>query len=236
MVPVQQDLGVATSPPAADVKFRVSVDVAQLQRGLGAVRVMAGEDETRPHMRAVLLRASGMDLTLCAIDGHCMALWEGVGMNAVDGEVLLPLPFVDELLRATRKMVAYSRVTISVKDSTIGYAAITPGDSVLLDFAPVNAAFPPFRQVIPKQGRTPVICGISSTLLAKAAKALEAAWPHRGWKRANEPDPAPGAMLEFGDKDEPVVFSSAEVPQLTILVMPYVTSLAPRREMPKKVG
>ena len=124
------------------------IDGRSLSRLLGAVRYAVSTDESRPNLNGVFLRATGSVLRAVATDGHRLAQAELAHDAPERDGVILPAKGIDRLMDAGAGDVALRFVDNSV---CVGL----PTGAVLF-VRLIDAAFPDYRQVVPKGRGEPV--------------------------------------------------------------------------------
>jgi len=125
-------------------------------------------DETRPHLNSALFEQKKGILRMVATDGHCLAKAE-VTIEAKEApSMLLPLSGIREIERMCRA----ETVEIVVAGPTAFFTA----EGFTLGVRLADATFPPFDQVIPKEGR-PRSARVQRAAFADAIRAVALASP-----------------------------------------------------------
>jgi DNA polymerase-3 subunit beta len=122
------------------------VDAHTLAELLGFVMPAVSSDETRYHLCGVYLKGDGKKLTAVSTDGHRLHLATGECPLEAPG-VIVPKRGADELRRLLEK-AASARVSLSPK------AISAEVEGVSLSVQLVDAQFPDYEQVIPKEEKS----------------------------------------------------------------------------------
>jgi len=173
----------------------LTIDADGLSALLGAVRHAVSTDESRPNLNGVFLR-HGDDLRAVATDGHRLAQ---CSLPAVEGEpfdgCILPGKGVDRLL----EHAAGGDLRLAFDVGTLGVALPT---GALLFIRLIDAAFPDYRQVIPKALPEPVV--IKADELTRALGVVGTLASER----------THGVRLDFGAGESGQVEASSDNPDL----------------------
>ena len=157
----------------------MDLDGVVLSRLLSACAGCVSSDESRPNLNGVYFRAGGGVLRAVSTDGHRLAQaeapWEGDDMDGI----ILPADGVARLLEHVGKSVTLRREHGSL-------AATLPGGGELF-IRLIDAAFPDYRQVIPKGDGQRVTLDVAEMRDALALTGAVAS------ERTH------GVRLEFGD-------------------------------------
>lgn len=169
-------------PTPADNAPRLAVPAAILRRLIARTHYAVSTDETRAHLNSALLEWEGERVRMVATDGHRLALADvEVKGRSASQLMLLPLRSVHEVARIC------DEVGTTAKPSEDGEAA--PSDDIeimqngpmvffraaglLFGVKSVDAQFPPYQQVIPKE--TAKNATVPRSALSDAVRAVSIA-------------------------------------------------------------
>jgi DNA polymerase-3 subunit beta len=167
--------------PMAEHPFRWTTTAGDLARTIGSVAHAISSDETRQHLNSCLVELDGCNLRAVATDGHRMAVRtctvdaEGTDRVAVRS-ILVPRRVVDVLVRLIGKCKPSDPCEVKIGinggcDDRQAYEFSTPIGAVR--GIAVDASFPPWRQVIPRDSRPTV--KVAPLELARSCRALPTA-------------------------------------------------------------
>lgn len=153
--------------PAADVGSVPGATVLSLfERASHAV----AHDETRPHLASLLVERDGKHLRVVATDGHRLAKVEAPLKGPKAPPMLIPG-------RAVREVARVAQGAESIELVCVPPNAFFTVDGVTLGVRLVDATFPPYEQVIPKDSpsvvtaeRQPLVEAIRAVALASNEK------------------------------------------------------------------
>lgn len=129
------------SPPAGQ---SVTLSSSDMKMALSQVVPAASTDSQKPHLSSVLMTSSGKGISLVSTDGYRLALREIAGTGLSAGETyLVPARALAELVRLL-DMSDEVTIHLSELDASFQSAAMT------LTTRLVNAEFPPYQQIIPR--------------------------------------------------------------------------------------
>jgi len=180
---VQVETTEAKEGDAADTEPKVRSVTIAADRFLGmvnSVKRAISKDETRAHLNSLLVRVSGERVVCCATNGHWLAKAEGLtGATVLHAfDVQISRVNVEKVVRAVKEELkthkAYSSL-INVELSNAGYVSIRWQEKEVsrVLFTPVDAKFPPYEQVIPRErGPIPKI-GVSTEYLGEIAGCIK---------------------------------------------------------------
>ena len=214
------------------MKTLFDISVPEFLRSLGSVAMTASEDTTRPYLNSILIRSVDGKREIVATDGHCLALWTDKG-NAVDRpdfETLLPLAFVESILRRAKQTKGTLCGATFEREGT--RVSVTLGDGTLSADEVTSVHFLPFAQVIPapKTRNVKNPCqgtGLATTYLMRGAKMFDNAFKGQPEKRDS------GVYVEFPeDVESPVVMMREGFPLLFVVMPVRLRSARDRDESP----
>ena len=180
------------------------IDGRSLSRLLGAVRYAVSTDESRPNLNGVFLRATGSVLRAVATDGHRLAQAELAHDAPERDGVILPAKGIDRLMDAGAGDVALRFVDNSV---CVGL----PTGAVLF-VRLIDAAFPDYRQVVPKGRGEPVrfdagaltrTLGVAGVLASERTHGVRLAFDDCGEVEASSDNPDLGKAVDRVTFDGP---------------------------------
>lgn len=119
-------------------------------------------DDTRPHVNSMLLRATGEKLVLVATDGHRMAMADLRWPGQFESDLLIPqnaITVIAKLLSGS----ASARIAV-----TKPIAHVLASGSIL-SVKLVDATFPPFEQIIPRDEGSAIVHVERAALLSVLA-------------------------------------------------------------------
>jgi DNA polymerase-3 subunit beta len=153
--------------PAADAKV-ITFDASSFGRISAATLCSVSPDDSRPQLNSALLEIGGGKLRMVSTDGHRISKHEVSGGVGADVQaVLLPLRGLTEI----RKLL--DDADESVEFSASGENGFFDAAGFMLAVKLCNAAFPPWRQVIPETSAGEA--KVSSAALADALTAVSVA-------------------------------------------------------------
>lgn len=180
---------------------------------LACVYPAISADETRAHLNSVLIDVA--DSACVATDGHRLAVHE-IPRNATDGEAfprtMLSREDVSRIVKAIgKKPIGQAEIVRDGANVTVRYFGVT------LTMSAVDAAFPPWRQVMPSadsEADPGHGIALNPAYLADAAKSFDRA------KRGTF------AVVHCGKAQDldPIRITSDDYPALTWIVMPCRTA------------
>lgn len=122
---------------------RLTVPAAALQALLRLTAYAASEEDTRPHLSALLLEARDGSLSMTATDGHRLSRVERRFEGSLPAPCLIPKAFFDRV-----RLPEDGHVTLSV--SRPGAPLAVEWGATVWTTKLVDAAFPSYDQVIPR--------------------------------------------------------------------------------------
>jgi DNA polymerase III sliding clamp (beta) subunit (PCNA family) len=186
-------------------------DPVRFIAALKAVATHVSRDETRPQLNSVCVDLNGPSLDLAGTDGHRLALYRFVeSAFRIEGDVrtqfLISLADVNAFVKAAGKKPAFAEVELTEGKSD---GTLTAGNAAV-KFRAVQATFPPLPQVFPDDTSN-TLSYANALYIADAAKAFQSLGSERT-----------GASIRIRPtKDRgPIVITSANVPELFVIVMP----------------
>jgi DNA polymerase-3 subunit beta len=130
-----------TQPPSGEP---VVIASKELKDALAQVVLAASKDAQKHNLSAVLLASTDKGIRLVATDGYRLAMRDIVGTSAASPDsILIPAPALVELLRL---LDMSDEITIRFNDLDATFQSPTMTLSTRL----INAEYPPYQTIIPK--------------------------------------------------------------------------------------
>jgi DNA polymerase III sliding clamp (beta) subunit (PCNA family) len=218
-------------------KATIGVTRDRLYSALKSVSLASCKDETRFHLTGVYLELDGKRLTLVATDGHTLhraVIEVAIEVHAVHS-ALLKSEDVSAILKAVKPKKAEQDQIVSVAFTEAYVAKGTRAElakphqptskanvsiacgSTLLSCTPLDANFPPYRQVIPdftRSGLQAATIGFNPAYLARACDAIK--------EFGRDAYSGIGASINYGQELDPIRidFMGRELGEFTAVVMP----------------
>ncbi len=147
------------SLPEPESEGWLELEVSALSRLIAATYFSISTDETRLHLSSALFELEGDRVRMVTTDGHRLSKMElGVEGSSASANMLIPLKGVLELRRLCDEALSDSKDEQSPK-----LRLVQSGPSVFFEVSGfrfsvklVDAQFPPYQQVIPKQSERAV--------------------------------------------------------------------------------
>jgi DNA polymerase-3 subunit beta len=128
-------------------------------------------DESRPHLNSALVEFDGDVVRMVSTDGHRLTKAEITnGAGSAKATLLVPLKAVLELRRVCDDLLSDAGADATLAITTSGSTAFFTAGSLVFSVKLVEAQFPPYAQVIPKQASRNVRA--SRAALADALRAV----------------------------------------------------------------
>ena len=128
-----------------------AVDADVLCEALDAVAFSVCRDETRFHLNGILVESNGETLIAVSTDGHRLTKarrqWVGPAINGI-----VPADGVREIRRMLAKVATCDVALVQGKDTSAKYLYVAAGNATLY-VKMIDAQFPSYEQVIPKDGK-----------------------------------------------------------------------------------
>lgn len=197
--------------------MNITIPRDELLAALRAVRRACSDDVTRPHMCAVEIRVHTDRVTVVGTDEHRMHVWSApwtVDRTAEPGldRALISAGDVHTMIAAL-KASRDTMVTLALR----GALCLSACD---VRFAPGDAEFPHWQQVMPKPDRNTKALtkgiGVCADYMADACASFYDAKAAFGLKRNQRAR----VIMGFGDAQDAIQITSADVPALTCIIMP----------------
>lgn len=167
-------------PSLGDGRMFTTLPTEQLESLLDRVHLAVSKDPTRAHVNSMLFEVADGTLRCVATDGHRLSI-ASQDQPGSFGSILVPLRALTEI----RKLVAASTdetVTLNAAGPYLQFTA----DGFTFSCKLVDATFPPYRQVIPKDSKHTVTVGRLQFIDALRAASVASS------------DRTSGVALEFG--------------------------------------
>ena len=149
-----------------------SLPAATIAKMIAHTIFSVSTDETRAHLNSALFEWEGETVRMVSTDGHRMSKFDvSVPGKVASTSMLIPLKAVGEL----RRMVDGTEGDITITQS--GSSAFFTLDGLTFSVKLVDAKFPPYAQVIPKE--TGHIAKVSRADLLDAVRAVSVAASER---------------------------------------------------------
>lgn len=156
--------------PSGEAAF--TIPAATLSKLFARTAFSISTDETRPHVNSLLVEIGGHTIRCVSTDGHRLNKAEATVEGTLPKRsMMLPLKAVVELRRLLDKTTG--DVIVSSNDPHAFFAIGSATFGVKL----IDAAFPPYAQVIPKFGKTGT--HVARSALANAVQAVAIAASER---------------------------------------------------------
>lgn len=131
-------------------------------------------DESRPHLNSTLVEFDGETVRMVSTDGHRLTKAEVTSAGSSSKATLLvPLKAVQELRRVCDDLLSDHGAEATLTITTAGSTAFFTAGSLVFSVKLIEAQFPPYSQVIPKQSTRNVRA--SRAALADALRAVSVA-------------------------------------------------------------
>ena len=131
-------------------------------------------DESRPHLNSTLVEFDGETVRMVSTDGHRLTKAEVTSAGSSSKATLLvPLKAVQELRRVCDDLLSDHGAEATLTITTAGSTAFFTAGSLVFSVKLIEAQFPPYSQVIPKQSTRNVRA--SRAALADALRAVSIA-------------------------------------------------------------
>jgi len=204
----------------------VTVQLARgrLYAALKSVSAFACKDETRFHLNGVFVELEGKTLTLVATDGHTLGraiVAVSADLSVTKRTALLSASDVASILKATKGKKADAdqptTITLSGPRKEESSKVLIVCGATSLECRPIDAQFPPYRQVIPtydSEKRTPFV-GFNPAYMSRACDAIT--------DFGRDAYSSLGAEIQFGANAlDPIMiqFDGRELGSFTAVVMP----------------
>lgn len=144
-------------PSPAEGASTMTLQTKLLRKLIARTHFAVSTDETRPHLNSGLIEWEGDVVRAVATDGHRLSMAEAkVSGQAANTSMLIPLKAIHELARLCDEVDAVvvdgeaakePEITIAQNGSTAFFIA----GAVTFGVKLIDAQFPPYRQVIPKE-------------------------------------------------------------------------------------
>jgi DNA polymerase-3 subunit beta len=163
------DLPPVAKPPAGAPV--VAVDASTLAQLIKRMKFAISSDETRAHLNSALLEWNGDCLRLVGTDGHRLAkAEERVKGRAADLRLLLPKKAMELLLKLCDEAIGMEEGARSIRIIQSGPTAFFEWAGGTFGVKLVDAQFPPYDQVIPKN--QPLSLLAPRAIFAEALRAV----------------------------------------------------------------
>ena len=215
----------------------ITLTAEECKRALAAVVRSMSDDETRPNLACVLIEAWGATCRFVTTDGHRLARYDAE-CEPVDGHteneratVILPRATVDAIasaLKANRKLpgsVVINLVTLSNSPNLVTVEIKVCGGATVLRLPDESQSvtFPPYEQVIPARmmlASWSGFVGCTPSYIVEAMAAFQDAFVPKSSGTRKRSASEPIVTMQPSGELDPIVFTSEQVPRLTIVVMP----------------
>lgn len=150
-----------------------NIEARELAKAVGAVYRAASDDATRPSIQGILIEREGAALRFVATNGHWMAVY-----TVLPGVVECPSGEWSAIVDRENAVAIMRRAGKSLNGATIDLEAkrVTFADGAVLPLATIDARFPAWRQVYPKEANksTPEFVGVNFRYLAAIYESFAA--------------------------------------------------------------
>ncbi len=146
-------------PTPAEGSPTLALEVDVLKQLIDKTHFSISTDETRAHLNSALFEWDGDTVRMVTTDGHRLSKMEvKVAGRQASATMLIPLKAIQELRRLCDEMLANptpnpegkdAKQTLQITQS--GSSAFFQGGGMTFSVKLVDAQFPPYAQVIPKQ-------------------------------------------------------------------------------------
>ena len=146
-------------PTPAEGSPTLALEVEVLKQLIDKTHFSISTDETRAHLNSALFEWDGDTVRMVTTDGHRLSKMEvKVAGRQASATMLIPLKAIQELRRLCDEMLASPQAGPEGKDgkpvlqiTQSGSSAFFQGGGMTFSVKLVDAQFPPYAQVIPKQ-------------------------------------------------------------------------------------
>jgi DNA polymerase III subunit beta len=146
-------------PTPAEGSPTLALEVDVLKQLIDKTHFSISTDETRAHLNSALFEWDGDTVRMVTTDGHRLSKMEvKVAGRQASATMLIPLKAIQELRRLCDEMLASPQAGPEGKDgkpvlqiTQSGSSAFFQGGGMTFSVKLVDAQFPPYAQVIPKQ-------------------------------------------------------------------------------------
>lgn len=159
-------------PRPADDAATLALEVVVLSDLIVSTHFAISTDETRSHLNSALFEWEGETVRMVATDGHRLAKRDiVVAGRQASTTLLIPLKAINELRRFCEEVQAGGATEIQITPS--GSSAFFQTGGTTFSVKLVDAQFPPYAQVIPKD--CPRTLRVPRAALTDAVKAVSVA-------------------------------------------------------------
>jgi len=168
-------------PSAAEGSPSLALDVDVLQELIAKTHFSISADETRAHLNSALFEWEGDVVRMVTTDGHRLSKMEvRVSGRQASATMLIPSKAIQELRRLCDDMVGETKEGAKetgpkprLQITQSGSSAYFQGGGMSFAVRLVDAQFPPYAQVIPKQSEK--LVRVSRAAFADALRAVSVA-------------------------------------------------------------
>lgn len=143
-----------------------AIDAAVLRDLIDATLFSVCRDETRFHLAGVLVESTGEILRMVSTDGHRLSKAQRAGVCGLVTPSSLIVPA--DAMREIRRFVRDGAVEIAIETKGTRHTLFVRQGAVTFSVKTIDAAFPPYQQVIPQEHRRQV--AVDRNALIKACK------------------------------------------------------------------
>ena len=189
-----------------------------LRAALVAAIPHVSEDWTRPHLNSVCVSVREGKLTICATDGHRLARWDENTDAIGTFEILIPLDAAKTIAKFTAEKGIVDPMTTLLHD---GKTLTVKRHERSATFQTVDAKFPMFEEVMPRSIGNTRPSLFNAEYMADACKAFKDASKVLGLKENA------ALFFEATGENDPCLFTSEQITQLRVVIMPQRSRGAP---------
>lgn len=201
------------APEVAIPFFEAKLD--DLVRVVKAILPAVSKDETRAHISSMCFEVTKDGVTVIGTNGHWLARWEKLDLHDdyEEGVFLVPILALKQFLAIAKDCFS---VVVKVTPKQISLPpmqlVLGGGGESIIAFYKVEATYPPWRDIIPKDAcyvnaMTERAIGLSAEYLADIARSFKAAGTS-------------SFLTEFGGPLDPIRMTAPNAESLLVVLMP----------------